>query len=71
MGTGSDSIYRDSGRRVIYICLCPETVSEVEFKINGLVGPKEHIIQIAALLFLAVFSKTDSKHCEQKQRGGF
>lgn len=41
MGTWPGSISKYSGRAFIFIYLCPETLSEVEFKINGMIGLRE------------------------------
>ena len=70
MGPQPGSIHVYSGSAFIYICLCPETLSQVEFKINGMIGLRELITQTAAWLLLAVFSKADSKNWEQKQSRG-
>lgn len=68
MGTRPGSIHTFSHWGSIYTFMCPETLLEVEFKINGKTGLRELSSQTVAWLLPATFSKVDN--CEQKQNKG-
>lgn len=55
---------------VYFTLMCPETLLEVEFGINGKTGLRELSGQTVAWLLPAAFSKVDGDNCEQKRSKG-